>query len=63
MSLVTDVKVLDSLPLAMPNPSCHKNISKYGDMKKQNITLPTKVCIGKAFVFPVIMYRCERVGA
>ena len=22
-------------------------------------TLPTKVCIGKAMVFPVVMYRCE----
>ena len=23
------------------------------------ITLPTKVCIMKAMVFPVVMYRCE----
>ena len=26
---------------------------------KQNITLPTKVCLIKAMVFPVVMYGCE----
>ena len=25
----------------------------------RDITLPTKVCIVKAIVFPVVMYRCE----
>ena len=25
----------------------------------RDITLPTKVHIGKAMVFPVVMYRCE----
>ena len=28
-------------------------------IKKQDITLPTKVHIGKAIVFPVVMYGCE----
>ena len=28
-------------------------------MKKQRITLPTKVCLVKAMVFPVVMYGCE----
>ena len=28
-------------------------------LKSRDITLPTKVCIVKAMVFPVIMYRCE----
>ena len=28
-------------------------------IKKWDITLPTKVCIVKAMVFPVVMYRCE----
>ena len=28
-------------------------------IKKQNITSPTKVCIVKAMVFPVVMYGCE----
>ena len=27
--------------------------------KKQDITLPTKVCLVKAMVFPVVMYGCE----
>ena len=29
-------------------------------LKSRNITLLTKVCIVKAMVFPVVMYRCER---
>ena len=28
-------------------------------LKNRDITLPTKVCIVKAMVFPVLMYRCE----
>uniref|UniRef100_A0AC11DKV0 Uncharacterized protein n=1 Tax=Ovis aries TaxID=9940 RepID=A0AC11DKV0_SHEEP len=28
--------------------------------KSRDITLPTKVLLGKAMVFPVVMYRCER---
>ena len=28
-------------------------------LKRRNITLPTKVCIVKAMVFPVVMYGCE----
>ena len=28
-------------------------------LKSRDITLPTKVCIVKAMVFPVGMYRCE----
>ena len=27
--------------------------------KSRNITLPTKVCLVKALVFPVVMYGCE----
>ena len=27
--------------------------------KSRGITLPTKVCLVKAMVFPVVMYRCE----
>ena len=29
-------------------------------VKSRDITLPTKVHIIKAMVFPVVMYRCER---
>ena len=28
-------------------------------LKSKDITLPTKVGIVKAMVFPVVMYRCE----
>ena len=27
--------------------------------KSRDITLPTKVCLVKVMVFPVVMYRCE----
>ena len=32
----------------------------YHVLKSSDITLPTKVCIVKAMVFPVFMYGCER---
>ena len=28
-------------------------------LKSRNITLPTKICLVKAVVFPVVMYGCE----
>ena len=28
-------------------------------LKSKHITLPTKVCLVKAMVFPVVMYGCE----
>ena len=28
-------------------------------LKSRDITLPTKVCISKAMVFPVVMYGCK----
>ena len=28
-------------------------------LKSRDITLPTKVRLAKALVFPVVMYRCE----
>ena len=29
------------------------------NLESRDITLPTKVCIVKAMVFPVVIYRCE----
>ena len=29
-------------------------------LKRRDITLPAKVCLVKAMVFPVVMYGCER---
>ena len=31
----------------------------YSILKSRDITLPTKVCLVKAIVFPVVMYGCE----
>ena len=28
-------------------------------LKSRNITLPTKICLVKAMVFPMVMYGCE----
>ena len=28
-------------------------------LKSRDITLPTKDCLVKALVFPIVMYRCE----
>ena len=28
-------------------------------LKSRDITLPTKVCLVKVMVFPIVMYRCE----
>ena len=28
-------------------------------LKSRDITLPTKICLVKAMVFPIVMYRCE----
>ena len=28
-------------------------------LKSRDITLPTKVCIDKAMVFPIVIYGCE----
>ena len=28
-------------------------------LKSKDITLPTKICIVKAMVFPVVLYTCE----
>ena len=30
-----------------------------GILKSRDITLPAKVCLVKAMVFPVVMYGCE----
>ena len=33
--------------------------SLHSILKSRDITLPTKVCLVKAMVFPVVMYGCE----
>ena len=36
-----------------------KSYDKLSVLKCRDVTLPTKVCIFKALVFPVVMYGCE----
>ena len=36
-----------------------KSYDKLSILKSRDITLPTKVCIVKVMVFPVITYGCE----
>ena len=44
---------------------CHHEIKRlavtnlYSILKSRDMTLPTKVCLVKAMVFPVVMYGCE----
>ena len=28
-------------------------------LKSRDVTLPTKICLAKTIVFPVVMYGCE----
>ena len=69
MELVTDFIFLDS-KLTVDGDCSHeikrclvlgrKAITNLDSiLKSRDITLPTKVCIIKAVVFPVAMYRCE----
>ena len=37
-----------------------KSCDKLSVLKSRNITLPTKVDIVRAMIFPVVMYGCER---
>ena len=41
----------------VPLPSLMTNLNSI--LKSRDITLPTKVCLVKAMVFPVVMYGCE----
>ena len=36
-----------------------KSYDQLSMLKSKDITLPTKVCLVKALVFPVVMYGCE----
>ena len=37
----------------------NKTINLDSILKSIDVTLPTKICLVKAMVFPVVMYRCE----
>ena len=50
--------VIATVKLKMVAP-CKKSYDKLSILKSRDITLPTKVHIVKAMVFPVVMCRCE----
>ena len=39
--------------------SLEENLCPDSVLKSRDITLPTKVCLVKGMVFPVVMYGCE----
>ena len=51
--------------LALPSPKKHlrlgkKVMTKLGSMlKSRDVTLPIKICLAKAMVYPCVMYGCE----
>ena len=69
MEIVTDFIFLGSKITA--DGDCSHEIKRYwllerkvmtnldSILKSRNITLPTKACLVKAMVFPVVMYGCE----
>ena len=36
-----------------------KSYDKLSMLKSRDVTLPTKVCLVKDMVFPVVIYKCE----
>ena len=69
METVTDLIILGSKIIA--DDDCSHEIKRHlllgrkamkkldTVLKSRDITLPTKVCIVKAMVFPVVLYGCE----
>ena len=69
METVTDIIFLDSR-ITVDN-ECSHEIKRHlllgrkattnldSILKSRDITLPTKVCLVKAMVFPIVVYRCE----
>ena len=69
MEMVTDFIFLDS-KITVDGDCSHEikrhlllgrkaMMNLHNVLKSRDITLPTKVCLIKAMVFPVVMYRCE----
>ena len=64
-------KAMETVKDFTANGDCSREIKRYlllgkkamtkldSILKSRDITLPTKVCLVKAMVFPVVMYGCE----
>ena len=72
MEMVTDFIFLDS-KITVDGDCSHEikrhlllgrkaMMNLHNVLKSRDITLPTKVCLVKAMVFPVVMYGCESWG-
>ena len=69
METVTDFTFFDSK--VTPDGDCSHDIKRClllarkattnleSILKSRDVTLPTKFCLVKAMIFPVVMYRCE----
>ena len=51
--------VTAAMKLKDPYSLEEKSMTKQRIIKSRDITLPRKVCLVKAMVFPVVMYGCE----
>ena len=51
------MKLKDACSLEEKLNSVLTNLNRI--LKSRDITLPTKVCLVKAMVFPIVMYGCE----
>ena len=68
---IFQARVLEWVAIAFSDSDCSYNIKRHSllgrkamtnlgsVLKSRDITLPTKVCIVKAMLFPVVMYGCE----
>ena len=59
MAFITTSKITKYLGINLTKEVKVLYIENYNILKSRDITLPTKVCLAKAMVFPVVRYGCE----
>ena len=59
MAFITTSKITKYLGINLTKEVKVLYIENYNILKSRDITLPTKVGLVKAMVFPVVMYGCE----
>ena len=57
--MVTEAIKLKDACLLLGRKAMTNLDSNLENLKNRDITLPTKVCLTRAMVFPVFVYRCE----
>ena len=58
-SIYNTFTVCESSVVWQASPGVSQSMEFRVTWKSRDITLPTKVCLAKAMVFPVVMYGCE----